>query len=88
MVSTLALSSPPPSIICLAHLHLELSFIVLELLLLILQLLLLVIIIATGGLVDHTKEAGVTDIKVVVSVEGAPPVLERHSPNFVHEGPL
>ena len=68
-MSTLAPSSPPPSVVCLAHLHLELSFIIL-------QLLLLVIIIAVGGHVDHAEEAGVIDIEVVVSAEGAPPVLE------------
>ena len=61
-MSTLALSSPHPSAVCLAHLHLELSLIILQLL-----LLFLVIVIAVGGLADHTKEAGVTDIKVVVT---------------------
>ena len=68
---TLAPSSPQPSVVCLAHLHLEQSFIVLLLL-----LLFLVLVIAAGGLMDHAKEAGVTDIEVVVSVEGTPPVLE------------
>ena len=71
MVSTLAPSSPPPSAICLAHLHLELSFIILLLL-----LPFLVLVIAIGGLTDHAEEAGVTDVEVVVSAEGAPPVLE------------
>ena len=60
MVSTLAPSSPPPTTICLAYLHLELSFIV----------------ITTGGHVDHAEEAGVTDVEVVVSTEGTPPILE------------
>jgi len=82
-VSTLALSSPQPSDVRLAHLHLELSFIIL---LLLLQF--LILIIATGGLVDHAEEAGVIDIEVVVSAGGAPPILERHSQDFVHEGPL
>ena len=76
MVSILAPSSPPPSAICLAHLHYELSFIILQLLLSFLQLLLLVIVITIGGHVDHTKEAGVTDVEVVVSTEGTPPILE------------
>ena len=71
IMSTLVPSSPPPSIVCLVHLHLELSFIVLQLL-----LLFLVIIIAIGGLMDHAEEAGVTDIEVVVSAKGAPPILE------------
>ena len=70
-MSTLAPSSPHPSVVCLAHLHLELSFIVLQLL-----LPFLVIVIAAGGLADHAEEAGVTDVEVVVSAEGAPPVLE------------
>ena len=83
MVSTLAPSSPPPSIVCLAHLHLELSFIVLQLL-----LPFLVVVIVASGLMDHIEEAGVADIEVVVSAEGAPPVLERHSQDFVHAGPL
>ena len=55
----------------LAHLHLELSFIILHLL-----LPFLVIVIAAGGLMDHAEEAGVADVEVVVSTEGAPPVLE------------
>ena len=82
-MSTLALSSPPPSAVCLAHLHLELSFIVLQLL-----LPFLVVVIAVGGLTNHAKEAGFTDIEVVVSTEGAPPVLERDSTDFVCEGPF
>ena len=69
-MSTLAPRSPPPSTICLAHLHLELSFIVLQL------LPFLIIVITTSGLMDHAKEAGVAEIEVVVSVEGAPPILE------------
>jgi len=71
MVSTLALSSPPPSVVCLAHLHLELSFIVLLLL-----LPFLILVITAGGLVDHAKEAGVTDVEVVACVELVPPILE------------
>ena len=82
-MSTLAPSSPPPSAICLVHLHLELSFIILQLL-----LPFLIIIIAVGGLADHAEEVGVADVEVVVNAEGAPPVLERHSTYFVHEGPL
>ena len=70
-MSTLAPSSPPPSIVCLAHLHLELSFIVLQH-----HLSFLLVIIATCGLTDHAEEAGVADIEVVVSTEGAPPILE------------
>ena len=69
-MSTLAPSSPPPSVVCLAHLHLELSFIVLQL------LPFLIIVIAVGGLMDHAKEAGVTDIEVVACAELIPPVLE------------
>ena len=88
MVSTLASSSPPPSAVCLAHLHLELSFMILQLLLLFLQLLLLIIVIAAGGHVDHAKEVGVTDFEVVVNAEGAPPVLEQHSLDVVLEGPF
>jgi AmiR/NasT family two-component response regulator len=38
--------------------------------------------------VDHAKEAGVVDVEVVVSAEGAPPVIERHSQDFVRVGPL
>jgi len=69
-VSTLAPSSSPPSIVCLAHLHLELSFIV--------------IIIAVGGLADHAKEAIVVDIEVVVSVEGTHPYLnDTHQTLFM-----
>jgi len=82
-MSTLAPSSPPPSVVCLAHLHLELSFIVLQLL-----LSFLVVVIAAGDLVDHAKEARVADIEVVISAEGAPPVVEQHSQDFVRAGPL
>ena len=82
-MSTLAPSSPPPSAVCLAHLHHELSFIVLQLL-----LPFLIIVIDVGALADHAKEAGVADVEVVVSTEGAPPILERHSQDFVHVGPL
>ena len=81
-MSTLAPSSPPPSTICLAHLHLDLSFIVLQL------LLFLIIVIAIGGLTDHAEEAGVADVEVVVSAEGTLPILEQHSQDFVHAGPL
>jgi len=82
-VSTPAPSSPPPSAVCLAHLHLELSFIILQLL-----LPFLIVVIATGGLMDHVEEVGVTNVEAVVSAEGAPPVLERHSQDFVRAGPL
>ena len=82
-MSNLALSSPPPSAVCLAHLHLELSFIVLQLL-----LPFLIVIIVVGGLMDHAKEAGVADVEVVVSVEVTPPILERHSQDFILEGLL
>ena len=74
------LSSLPPSIVCLAHHHLELSFIV--------QQLLLIVIIAAGGHVDHANEVGVADFEVVVNAEGAPPVLEQHSLDVVLEGPF
>ena len=70
-MSILAPSSPHPSTIHLAHLHLELSFIVLLLL-----LPFLVLVITIGGLVDHAKEAGVTDVEVVACTELVPPVLE------------
>ena len=70
-MSTLAPSSLPPSIVCLVHLHLELSFIILLLL-----LPFLVIIIIVGGFIDHAEEAGVADVEVVVSAEGTPLVLE------------
>ena len=76
-------NSPPPSTVCLVHLHLELSFIILQLL-----LPFLIIVIVPSGLADHAEEAGVANIEVVVSAEGAPPVLERHSLDFVHEDPL
>ena len=82
-MSALAPSSPQPSIVCLAHLHLELSFIVLQLL-----LLFLVIIIAIGGLMDHAEEAGVVDIEVVACAELIPPVLERCVHFVIHEGPI
>ena len=72
-MSTLALSSPPPSAVHLTHLHLELSFI---------------IVIAAGSLANHIEEVGVADNEVVGSVELIPPTLERHSQDFVHEGPL
>ena len=70
-MSTLVPSSPPPSAICLAHLHLELSFIILHVL-----LPFLIVVITIGGLTDHAKEAGVVDIEVVLNAEGAPPILE------------
>ena len=82
-MSTLAPSSPQPSVVRLAHLHLELSFIVL---LLILPF--LVLVIAAGGLVDHAKEVGVTDVGVVACTELVPPLLERHTHFVVHAGPL
>ena len=81
-MSTLMPSSLPPSVVCLAHLHLELSFIVLQLLLPFL------VVIVASGLTDHTEGAGVTDVEVVVNAEGAPPILERHSQDFVRVGPL
>jgi len=77
-VSTLAPSSPQPSVIHLAHLHHEISFIVL------LLLPFIILVIAIGGHTNHAKEAGFVDVEVVVSAEGAPPVLERHTPDFVH----
>ena len=70
-MSTLAPSSPPPSAVCLVHLHLELSFIVL-----LLRLPFLVLVIAAGGLTDHAKEAGVADVEVVACIELVPTVLE------------
>ena len=82
-MSTLASSSPQPSAICLAHLHLELSFIVLLLL-----LPFLILIIAAGGLMDHTEEAGVADVEVVACAELIPPVLEQRVHCVVHVGPL
>ena len=65
-------SSPQPSTVRLAHLHLELSFIILLLL-----LPFLILIITTGGLMDHTEESGVTDVEVVACAERVPPILER-----------
>ena len=82
-MSTLAMSSPQPSVIHLAHLQLELSFIILLLL-----LPFLLLIIAIGGLVDQTEEAGVTDVEVVACTELVPPVLERRAHFVVHAGPL
>ena len=70
-MSTLAPSSPQPSVIHLVHLHLELSFIVLLLL-----LPFLILIIVAIGLADHAKEAGVADVEVVACVELIPPILE------------
>ena len=81
-MSTLALSSPQPSAVRLAHLHLELSFIVL------LLLPFLVLIISTGGLTDHAKEAGVADVEVVACAKLVPHVLETHAHFIVHEGPI
>ena len=82
-MSTLAPSSPQPSAIRLVHLHLELSFIILLLL-----LPFLVLIIAAGGLMDHAKEEGVTDVEVVACTELIPPVLERRAHFVVCAGPL
>ena len=48
----------------------------------------LILVITAGGLMDHAEEAGVTDIEVVVSIEVALPILERHSQDFICEGPL
>ena len=70
-MSTLVLSSPQPSAVRLAHLHLELSFIVLLLL-----LPFLILIIIAGGLMDHAEEVSVTDVEVVACTELVPPVLE------------
>ena len=70
-MSSLAPSSPQPSVVHLAHLHLELRFIVLLLL-----LPFLILIITTGGLMDHTEESGVTDVEVVACAKLVPPVLE------------
>ena len=66
-MSTLASSSPHPSAVRLAHLHLELSFIILLLL-----LPFLILVITIGGLVDHTEEAGVADVEVVACAELVP----------------
>ena len=82
-MSTLALSSPQPSVVRLVHLHLELSFIVLLLL-----LPFLILVFAVGGLMDHTKEACVADVEVVACVELVPPVLERRAHFVVRAGPL
>ena len=82
-MSTLVPSSPQPITVHLAHLHLELSLIVLLLL-----LPFLVLIIVVGGLADHTKEVGVTDVEVVACAELVPPVLERRAHFVVHAGPL
>ena len=82
-MSTLAPSSSQPSTIHLAHLHLELSFIVLLLL-----LPFLILVITAGGLMDHTEEAGVTNVEVVACTELVPPVLERRAHFVVHAGPL
>ena len=82
-MSTLAPSSPHPPIICLAHLHLALSFIILLLL-----LPFLIIVIAVGGLADHVEEVGVTDVEVVACVELVPPVLQTHAHFIVHDGPI
>ena len=82
-MSTLAPSSLHPPIIRLAHLHLELSFIVLLLL-----LPFLVLVIATGGHTDHTEEAGVTDVEVATYAELIPPVLETRAHFIVHDGPI
>ena len=69
-MSTLALSSPQPSAVHLAHLHFELSFIIL-----LLFLPFLILVIATGGLVDHAEEASVADVKVVACAKLVPPIL-------------
>ena len=82
-MSNFALSSPQPSVVCLVHLHLELSFIVVLLL-----LPFLILIVAVGGLTNHAKEAGVTDVGVVACTELVPPLLERHTHFVVHAGPL
>ena len=82
-MSTLAPSSPQPSVVRLAHLHLEQSFIILLLL-----LLFLVLVIAAGGLMDHAKEEGVTDVEVVACTELIPPVLERRAHFVIRVGPL
>ena len=70
-MSNFALSSPQPSVVCLVHLHLELSFIILLLL-----LPFLVLVIAAGGLANHAEEAGVANIEVVACVELVPLILE------------
>ena len=79
-MSTLAPSSPPPSTICVAYLHLELSFIIL--------LLLQFLVVIAGGLVDRAEEASVADIEVVACTELIPPVLERCAHFIVHDGPI
>ena len=80
-MSTLALSSLHLSTVCLAHLHLELSFILL-------LLLLPFLVVIAGGLMDHDKEAGVADVEVVACVELVSPVLERRVHFIVHDGPI
>ena len=67
---------------CLEHLHLELSFIVL------LLLPFLIIVIVVGGLVDHAKEVGVTNVEVVACIELIPPILETRAHFIVHDGPI
>ena len=81
-MSTLASSSPQPSAVHLAHLHVELSFIIL------LLLPFLVLVVIVGGLMDHAEEAGVTDVEVVACAELVPPVLERRAHFVVCAGPL
>ena len=70
-MSTLVPSSPQPITVHLAHLHLELSFIVLLLL-----LPFLVLLITAGGLEDHAEEVCVADVQVVAYAGLVPPVLE------------
>ena len=82
-MSTLVPSSPQPSAVCLAHLHLELSFIVLLLL-----LPFLILVNTIGGLTNHTKEVGVADVEVVACAELVPPILERRAHFVVCEGPI
>jgi len=82
-VSTLASSSPQPSTVHLAHLHVDLSFIILLLL-----LPFLIPIITLGGFADHVEDAGVADVEVVAYAELAPPVLERRAHFVVCVGPL
>ena len=82
-MSTLALSSPQASVVRLAHLHLELSFIVLLLL-----LPFLILFIAASGLTDNDEEASVTDVEVVACAELILPILERRAHFVVHACPL